>query len=87
MGRKKRLLAPVNLQLSYFGFLKTISVTYYSRDGIYLSILQRKYRINFSRYMPAITEHGCEGEHSLSRLRSSLLSTLTGFIASLYGEI
>ena len=44
-------------------------------DPIDLSILQRKYRINFSHHMPAITEHGCEGEHSLPKAlpRPSLL--------------
>lgn len=40
--------------------------------------------------MPAITEHGCEGEHSLSKAYQILPPfphTHTGFIASLYGEI
>lgn len=34
---------------------------------VYLGILQSKYRINFSLHMPAITEHGCEGGHSLPK--------------------
>lgn len=75
--KKKRLLAPVNLKLSYFRFHKRNNFCHihYFRDGIHLSILQRKYRINFSRHMPAITEHGCEGEHSLPKAlpRPSLL--------------
>ena len=39
--RKKRLLAPVNLQLSYFRFHKRNNFCHihYSRDGIYLLLL------------------------------------------------